>query len=300
MAPLGQSLLHLAFRIVARRNRADLPTQLPGAQPFDVTSKDGTAIHGWHWKTGGTPSRGTVFILHGFTEHCVKKHYQKWALRIREKHGVDLAAFDLRMHGRSGKKFPTFGAAESWDFKAVLDYAEESNWPKPYVALGVSLGAMTAQRTIIEDARLSGAVLIAPPGWPVDAIAKVGQRLIFTRAFCRWLSNINGAYGFDILNDGDRRAHPCSPAHNPRILYIIGDQDFYGWEPAHEVFKHWYPDAPLELNVSPKTKPDALKWFVQAKGFNHPGPFRNSLFTWEPLDGFVDEGLEVMLTKTGS
>ena len=292
--PLGQTLLFHGFRLVARRGRSALPKLLPGAQAFDVTSKDKTPIHGWHWKTTGQ-RRGTVFILHGFTEHCAKKHYQKWAVRLHEKHNVSVAAFDQRMHGKSGRSLPTFGTAESWDFKAVLDHAEKSGWPKPYIALGISLGALTSQRTLIDEPRLSGAVLVAPPGWPVDAIEKVGRLAVFQKAFSRWLANINGAYGYDILADGDRRAHLRSPKHKPRVLYIIGDKDFYGWEPAHEVFEHWYPEEPSVVNVSPREKPDALKWFVKAAGFNHPGPFRPSLFTWERLDDVIDEGLEIML-----
>ena len=82
--------------------------------------------------------------------------------RLAREFGLSLVAHDSRHHGRSGDRSPTFGTAEMWDFQAVLTEAEHRGLPKPFIALGDSLGAMAAQRTAIVDGRVRGAFLRAP------------------------------------------------------------------------------------------------------------------------------------------
>jgi pimeloyl-ACP methyl ester carboxylesterase len=247
---------------------------------FTVHAQDGVRIEGWGWRNP-MAARGTLFMLHGFCGHCGLPEACAAGFRLAREFGLSLVAHDSRHHGRSGDRFPTFGTAEMWDFQAVLTEAEHRGFPKPFIALGDSLGAMAAQRTAIVDERIRGAFLQHPPGWPLDALG-----VCLGRATPLAAAGIMASYRRDILTDGDLRRHPAHPAHEPFILYIVGDQDHYGWQKTRGIYGYWYWGEPPLEGFAPCQEKAARKWFVLVPGAAHPGP-DTSYHVWH-WSGYTD------------
>ena len=66
-----------------------------------ITAADGTALYTCHYRSD-TP-RGTVVLVHGFSETAEKYHEFIYYL-LRE--GLSVLTFDHRGHGRSGRTAP--------------------------------------------------------------------------------------------------------------------------------------------------------------------------------------------------
>ena len=224
----------------------------------------------------------------------MKNNYLEFAEHFAARHKLVVCSFDFRHHGRSENAPPTFGEAESWDLAAFLDEADRHGSPKPYILIGESLGAMAAQRLAISDSRISGAVLLHPPAWPWDA---VGKALNSWPVVAGAGTLINLAYGRNILAAGDVRQYPAHPEHQPRLLYVMGDQDHYDWKQTRKIYDHWYSGSPATFNEWPAAKPAERKWFVLIPGAQHPdnNPDKFTLLTWPPLIPLLDEFLEIVL-----
>jgi pimeloyl-ACP methyl ester carboxylesterase len=275
----------------------DNPTpEDPAWKELSRHSRDGVPIFGRCLRAGDV-ARGTLIFVHGFTMNGGS--FRDLAYQLRERLGMHIITPDLRHHGRSGDRAPTFGTAESWDIAACLDWAGENGLPRPYSVMGESLGAMAVQRLAVEDARVSNVFCIHPPGWPWDAVGKVVSwnmdgflgnlppplRSILSRFRDKAVgigNLINASYGFEILRDGDPRAHTPNPPGNPRILYVIGEDDPYEPDKARQVWRHFYPETEAQEGVWPGDAPKQKKYFITVPGFRHfpPGP---TVFEW---DGF--------------
>lgn len=264
-------------QVITNRDRC-APTA-DGIFDFSTTTQDNVSIRGW--ARNHLSSRGTLFMLHGFTGHCGNPEICDTGLRLADEFELGLVAYDARHHGLSGDRYPTFGSAEMWDFQAVMTEAEARGFKKPFIAIGDSLGAMTAQRTAIADARIRGAFLMHPLAWPMDALGVCCGLLTPVAA-----AAIMASYRRDILSDGDIRRHPSLPSQKPYILYIMGDRDHYGWQKTRQVYDHWYSDHPERHGTAPCQEPDARKWFVMIPGATHPGP-SGGYHVWH-YPGFTD------------
>jgi len=277
-------------------NRENSTPDDPAWREFRRDSRDGVSIFG-RCLSGGEDARGTLIFVHGFTTNG--GIFRDFAYDLRDNLRVNVITPDLRHHGLSGDKPPTFGTGEAWDVVACLNWAEENGLRRPFSVMGESLGAMATQRTLAEDARISNAVCIHPPGWPWDAVGKSvawgmdgflaglpesARNLLgkFKDSAVGVGQLINSAYGFDILNDGDARCHTPHPPGNPRILYVFGQDDSYEPQKAREVWNHFYPEENAQAEVLPDQAPNQQKWFITVPGFRHfpPGP---TVFEW---DGF--------------
>lgn len=282
-------------------------------------SADGTTLSGWAYSGNSNPP-GTLFILHGFCEHSGKDRYWQWARAIHDAIGLTVCSFDFRFHGNSENAIPTFGIAEYWDVKAVMDEAEKHTLPKPYLLMGESLGGMAAQNAAIRDSRVAGAICIHTPGWPWNAISvnvsrshlqkviqdslrdfkqegvkKVINSLIPNTDVLVWFGHlINAAYGSDVLGDGDIRRQNGNPSHRPKVLYIVGDRDYYNYQQTEEVWKHWYGQETAVLNSWPIESPGQNKWFVVVPNAVHP-PDHPDVTEWEMFQPLVREFIDVVL-----
>ena len=279
--------LYVSF--IKERQRAAIP-RLKGAFPIEFKSYDGVRLVGWGTFPDQSP-RGTVFLCHGYTLHSLHTMYPHYAKYLSRKYNLATLAFDFRNHGLSENAPLTFGTAESWDLRAAMDYAERNGFPGPFVVFGDSLGGLAGQRAAIEDSRIAGAVFKSSPAAPWDAIETAFYtldilstvRAVMTRnslpgerlpsinlGWCFKVAHlINQAYGWDILHDGDIRYHNGNPDHKPKILYLIGEEDEFGWKKTKERYDHWYPGTPSTFDVWPADAPNELKWFVLAKGMGH-------------------------------
>lgn len=281
-------------------------------RPITFRSRDGLRLHGWAHPPRAN-ARGTVFFCHGYTLHSRHTIYFHYAKYLTRKFNLAAIGFDFRHHGLSDDAPVTFGSAESLDVRAAMDFADEHSFPKPYILFGDSLGALAAQRTTVDDERVAAAIIKSCPSSPWEAIQTVfssvdispllrhlSQRYHLPMVNVRkldltWLlpvaAFINDVYERDVLNDGDIRRHNASPSHKPRLLFLMGDQDQYGWERSKLRYDHWYEGEPSTFNVWPADAPNEKKWFVLAKGKGH------TFGSWD-WDGFyplIDQFFEIVL-----
>lgn len=233
-----------------------------GAVAWHAPTHDGITVHGWAHLPPG--SRGTVLVLHPFTCHSMSPWIVEQAAHFRDTLQMATLGVDLRFHGRSGNGFPTFGTAEMWDVQAALTWAAANGFPPPFILWGESLGAMAAARTAISDARVHAAFLKCPPAWPARVLTDIFQMV----GSPSW-ELINAAYGWNIVQDGDLRAHPPDPPHQPLICYAMGACDHHDIRQTQAVYRHWYNDGRGSFEVWPGDNPTHRKWFITIPGAPH-------------------------------
>ncbi len=295
---------------------------LPHVELMQATSRDGIAVRGWTHRPPGC-DRGTVLILHGLLRNCTMDDIPAWAGRFARVHRLAAAAIDTRFHGRSGDRLPSFAFAEAWDGRAALDELDRLGFPRPFVLMGGSLGALTAQRLALTDERVAGAVLIAMPGWPwhgvrtgANAIAGLAEQEVRARLppiaaiplglglrvlgmFGRFVARlVNASYGSDVLVAGDVRG-AAMPAHRPKILSVIGDLDTFDWRATRLAWQAWYREQKPQPNRWPHEAPDQDAWFVLVPGRIHP-PGPTDIMHWEGMPVLIDRFLErVLVARDG-
>ena len=308
---LAARVARLLFAVIVSQRRWALPA-LPGIAPLAATARDGIAIRGWSLRQEDS-RLGTVLILHGLLRNCTLDGIPEWGAAFGRL-GWASAAIDLRCHGQSGNAIPTFGLHESWDARAALDQLERQGFPRPFVVMGGSLGALTAQRAAFDDARIAGAVLISMPGWPWhgaviggEAIAGLARMELEQRA-PGWMSALLGpvltaigrqgrlvgeliatACGHDVLAEGDVRRFGPTPGHRPRVLSLIGDRDNFDWRATYAAWRAW-PDGLALPNLTPAQAPTQRRWFVLIPGHTHP-PNPDSVLVWPGLPRLLEEFL---------
>lgn len=110
--------------------------------PIYVSSKDGTRIHGWHFKADPGPPKGVVLQFHGNAEN-ISSHYLQLVWLIQK--GYDTVFFDYRGYGSSEGVTDQKGAAE--DGAAVIQFTlDRIANPRhiPLTIIGQSLGGAIA------------------------------------------------------------------------------------------------------------------------------------------------------------
>jgi len=307
-------LKKLFVYLIKERVREQAPRWV-GACPIEFQSYDGVHLTGWS-HLPAHPPQGTVIICHGYTLHCHHTMYLHYAKYLTRKFNLATIGFDFRHHGLSENAPLSFGTAESWDVRAALDYAEEHNFPEPYILFGDSLGALAAQRATIEDRRVSGAIFKSSPSTPWEAIkiscanadaSSVLKSALAKRNLSRlklpqirlgWFAHlahlINQLYGWDILHDGDIEHHDGHPAHVPTVLYLIGDQDEFGWKNSKRCYDHWYNGTSATFDVWPEDAPEEKKWFILAKGKGH----NFGSWDWPEFYQLLDQFITLVLQRT--
>ena len=285
--PLLANLTH------ASRHRPRL--EEPGFASIRFESGDETPLTGWTYQAPGREcTSGTVILTHGFCENSASQVAEAKALSAA--FGLLALAFDHRLHGLSGDGLPTFGSAEAFDIQAAMDYADRFSLPKPYIVQGTSLGAMGAQRAGIKDSRIAGLLLLGCPGWPWDAIGVEIGRLNPVLVPIGLL--VNAYYGWDILGDGDIRAHHQPDGHQPLVCYVMGMEDHYGITNTRQAYAHWR-GAGAE-NQFPTETPGTCKWFWALPGIAHPRSAGGQLRQWWGFERLQREFYERVLAEAKS
>ncbi len=287
-----------------------------GAEALAARSWDGVRLHGW-WLAPDQPAAGTVIVIHGLLRSSALDGIPAWCRHFRDAFGVAAAAVDLRGHGGSGDSVPSFGLGESWDIRAFVDACVARGLPGPYVLVGASLGALGAQLAARDDGRIAGALLVAMPGWPRQAIRAGARRVAwFARSQLRQRHGrvlaallgpavmalgagapllaraVNRAYGRDMVGAADIRGG-ADPAHRPRILHVVGEHDAFDWRGGLRAWRAWYPGRPGRMGAWPAQAPGQGAWFVMVPGLHHP-PEEPHPGSWAGMPELVRQFFGVM------
>ena len=295
---IAHKILSLGFgKFIRNRARPAHPDK-PHCFPTAFTSADGTRLHGWAYRPGHHTA-GTLFLQHGLC--CDSRTMEYLAFRLAEKFGAVAACFDSRHHGLSDDAVPTFGYWEGRDIQAALDDAERQHFPKPYIVIGDSLNGLAAQWVAAHDPRVDAAIMLESPGWPWDAVGKFLHGFKLGR-FVISGHLINAAYGENVLTKGQLLGKPITPAHNPMVMYLIGDRDSYDWQCARRVYDHWYEGEPGGWNQDPDAHDGHRKWFHLVENAVHadgrPGTY--SIHSWHRYHEVIEAFVATVLARRKS
>jgi pimeloyl-ACP methyl ester carboxylesterase len=104
----------------------------------------------------------TMLLLHGLRESKASHPYPDAADLLVRK-GYDVVLIDLRVHGRSGGKYVTYGAIERHDVKAVMDaLLKEGLVSDKIYVFGTTLGGSVAIQYAAIDPRCRGVMALTP------------------------------------------------------------------------------------------------------------------------------------------
>jgi lysophospholipase len=236
------AMTDLAPGATARADALPAPAGAPAS--LRIPSADGMSVRVGEWRPAGGP-RGTVLLLHGRSEFLEK--YAETAAEWTRR-GYAVVGLDWRGQGLSDR-YPDAGAAGHVpdyadyvaDARALLDHAERTGAPRPWVLFAHSMGGHVALRLLAagED-RVAAAVLSAPmtdirtdpfPRWLAAAVVRtaaaagLGARYAFGQGD---YDPAGAAFeGNPVTSDRARwRAHHEGFARDPGL--VVGGVTF-GW-----------------------------------------------------------------------
>jgi pimeloyl-ACP methyl ester carboxylesterase len=304
------------FRVAMPHRRWKTPA---GATELEARARDGLRLRGWTRAPATAKPIGTVLIVHGLTRNCTLDGIPWWSEQFVAG-GWATAAIDLRGHGRSADDIVTFGANEALDVSGAFDACALLGFPRPWVVMGGSLGALAAQCAVLDDHRIDAVALLAMPASPWHGVRKGGRAIaelarselrthlgrpaaaaaaaVLTacgRAARGIARLVDAAHGGDILAAGDVRRRPLPP-HMPAVLAVVGDRDVYDWRMTAAAWAPWRDATGARPFLSPAQAPEQRAWFVLAPGYGHP-PASPHLLEWPGLRGVLFE-LLAALTPT--
>jgi len=131
----------------APQSIGELPHDLSG-RSIQFSSGSGATIHGWFipGKQGG----GAVVLMHGVRSNRLSMIDRA---RFLSRAGYSVLLFDFQAHGESSGKQITFGALESKDAQAALEFLRQIAPGERIGVIGVSMGG-------------AAAILVSPPLQP--------------------------------------------------------------------------------------------------------------------------------------
>lgn len=268
-----------------------------GYTEFTCVTADHCTIAGWYHPDFSRRG-GTLIYLHGVLSSCVAEGLVQRLKKMRKKAPtMATAAIDLRGHGRSGHFLPSLGIAEVQDIRAAILHLQEQGFPAPFILMGDSMGGMVAAVAAMFEPLVSAAICVMPPAAPL-----VGMQSVPAPLRNLLISAVNDSYAhdvfhpdgkfshrYDILLQGDLTFHECSPAHRPRLLYLMGDKDPYDCEKTIRVWRHLYKNEEAVFDANRSAAPHQNKWFRVARGFGH------DLHRWGEFDKVVNDFLKYEL-----
>jgi uncharacterized protein len=127
---------------------------------FYITVEDTIKLKGWFINSQRTPSKGTIFLLHGIAG-C--KNAMLPLAKILCEVGFNCVCYDSRANGESGGLNCTFGYYEKKDLSKYID-SIIVRFPDsgPYGIWGHSLGAAVTIQAMAEDKRLVCGIAVSP------------------------------------------------------------------------------------------------------------------------------------------
>lgn len=139
------------------------PRDLP-AEPVTFASASGSDIHGWLVR--GRPRGGAVVLLHGIG---ASRSAMVDRARFLSAAGYSVLLIDFRAHGESTGEESTYGALESRDARAAVDFVRSALPSERVGVIGVSMGGAAA---LLGEAPLPVEALVLESVYPTihDAV----------------------------------------------------------------------------------------------------------------------------------
>jgi fermentation-respiration switch protein FrsA (DUF1100 family) len=127
--------------VLARPARAnvDLPVDLSGVSEVAFPSQSGSTLRAWY--APGRAGLGGVVLLHGVGSNRTS---MLGRLRFLHARGYAVLAPDFQAHGESPGDHVTFGARESLDAAAAVQFLRKSAPNERLGVIGVSMGGAAA------------------------------------------------------------------------------------------------------------------------------------------------------------
>jgi len=127
--------------VLARPARAnvDLPADVGGVSEVSFPSQTGRALRAWY--APGRAGFGAVVLLHGVGSNRTS---MLGRLRFLQARGYAVLAPDFQAHGESPGEHVTFGARESLDAAAAVQFLRNSAPNERLGVIGVSMGGAAA------------------------------------------------------------------------------------------------------------------------------------------------------------
>ena len=170
------SLVAPGRRLVGSTPEIAAPEVPNSKRRITAQASDGSILVGdWFPSDQNQPSGRTIILLHGLAEDR-----RAFEVRVRRLVGAgwDVAAVDARGSGESGGRWVSFGGREADDLRAWLDALTElASAPTRFAAWGRSMGAATALRGAVDDARIQALILEAPYHDLRSTVAAVLRRM---------------------------------------------------------------------------------------------------------------------------
>src|SRR5689334_14857473 len=128
---------YLTGCILAHPSRAnvDLPTDVAGVSEVSYPSLSGSTLRAWY--APGRAGKGAVLLLHGVGSNRTS---MLGRLRFLHARGYTILAPDFQAHGESPGAHVTFGARESLDAAASVQYLRARDPDERLGVIGVSMG----------------------------------------------------------------------------------------------------------------------------------------------------------------
>ena len=177
--PAGLPVRPLANNLFYLPTRDEPATPADWGYPYfkvDMTSQDGTRLHGWWIYSKIKPAKGTVVFSHG-NAGSMGHHlgFVTWLARA----GYDVLMYDYRGYGKSGGKIDRLGMVQ--DTRAALTFAgkESKRLNRPVISYGHSLGGAKSVAAIAEGKTPNLAAVITDASFASyrDMARIVGGRL---------------------------------------------------------------------------------------------------------------------------
>lgn len=173
---------------MTRELLVSLPSAMapPGGRAVVLEAPDGIGLRVGLWMPpAGEPARGSVLLLHGFTEF-IEKYYE--VVQHLLSRGFAVVTYDHRGQGLSQRLLPDFQGGYQTDFADLVaeavfvhEHLLLDALPRPHLLMAHSMGGNIALR-VLQDypRRFDRAVLSAPmlgfdriPLWLMHAVANV-------------------------------------------------------------------------------------------------------------------------------
>jgi pimeloyl-ACP methyl ester carboxylesterase len=161
-ATMGWSYEAINYEIASDAALAEQPDQESCASQGEpagaaVTGPGGVGLAGW-WipaESGIGPAGPTVVLAHGWSSN--KSDMLDRAAILHPDY--NLVLFDFRNHGQSQPADTTQGVREAGDLRVMLDWLEENKAPDRVVALGISMGGVSALNAAARDERIDAVII---------------------------------------------------------------------------------------------------------------------------------------------